>query len=288
MQLTAFANWLNTAFAGYDRAILSFLHKLAELIGVVLTPLMKLITLLGEKGLILILLALVLMLFSRTRKLGICMFGAIACGAILTNFILKDWVARPRPFETLELYRNWWRFVGSPAEDGASFPSGHVTAATAGLAALCLVRGRRWILPSAIWVLLMAVSRNYLMAHYPSDVLFGVWVGLIAAVIAYAITRLIYRLLEEHADLPLCELLLNFDLPLPAALPRFFRRAPREDAGEAAPEAGKAPGTEEAPEAEGTPEDEKKPERRAAARSVKLPVPPVRTKSEYEGKHLKK
>ena len=55
--LTADALWLNSFFEGYDRAILSFAHKMAELLGVVLTPLNKLITLLGEKGLIFFLLA---------------------------------------------------------------------------------------------------------------------------------------------------------------------------------------------------------------------------------------
>ena len=212
MELTAFASWLNTAFAGYDRAILGILHRLAAVLGVVLTPLMKLITLLGEKGLLLILAAIVMMLFSRTRKTGVCIFGAIACGAIITNFILKDWVARPRPFETLDPFRQWWLAIGAPAEDGFSFPSGHVTAAMAGLTALCLTRGKKWIVPSVIWVLLMGISRNYLMAHYPSDVLFAVLIGLVAALIAYAITRLIFRLLEDHDDLPLCALLLDYDL----------------------------------------------------------------------------
>ena len=214
MQLTAFAGWLNSAFGGYDRFILRLMHSMAETLGSVLTPVMKVITLLGEKGLILIAISIVLMLFSRTRRTGVCMFGAIACGAILTNFILKDWVARPRPFESLTVYRQWWEAVGAPAEDGFSFPSGHVTAAVAGLTGLCLTRGRRWILPSVLWVLLMAVSRNYLMAHFPSDVLFAALVGLLAAIIAYLITLLIFRLLKEHADKRFCALLLDFDLPL--------------------------------------------------------------------------
>ena len=62
MSLTADALWLNTTFEGYDHAILSFAHKAAELLGPVLTPLNKLITLLGEKGLLFFLLAVVLML----------------------------------------------------------------------------------------------------------------------------------------------------------------------------------------------------------------------------------
>ena len=142
MELTAFAGWLNSAFAGYDSTILKLTHSMAEALGSVLTPVMKVITLLGEKGLVLILISLALMLFTRTRRAGVCMFGAIACGAILTNVILKGWVARPRPFESLTVYRQWWEAIGAPAEHGFSFPSGHVTAATAGLTALCLTRGR--------------------------------------------------------------------------------------------------------------------------------------------------
>ena len=150
MALTANALWLNTAFAGYDLAILSFLHKLAESAGAVLTPLFKLITLLGEKGLLFFLLGIVLMLFPRWRRTGLCIFGAVCCGALISNIILKDAIARPRPFEASDLFRQWWQAVGSPAEDGFSFPSGHVTAAAAGVTGLCLMRCRRWILPVCI------------------------------------------------------------------------------------------------------------------------------------------
>ena len=198
MTLTADALWLNTFFAGYDMAILSFAHKLAEIAGSVLTPFNKLITLLGEKGLLFFLLAVVLMLFPRWRRTGVCIFGAVCCGALITNIILKDHVARPRPFETVETFRQWWEYVGAPAEDGFSFPSGHVTAAAAGVTGLCLMRSRRWILPGAIWVLLMMFSRNYLMAHYPSDVLFALLIGIFSGFVAAGITQLIFRFLENR------------------------------------------------------------------------------------------
>lgn len=214
MALTAAAQWLNSAFAGYDMFILKILHAVAGALGPVLTPLMKLITLLGEKGILLLLLSLVLMCFARTRRIGVCVFGAVCCGALITNFILKDWIARPRPFETVEIYRQWWESVGSPAEDGYSFPSGHVTAAAAGMTALCLMKGKKFVVPSVVIVLLMAISRNYLMAHYPSDVLFAAIIGVASAFIAYYITRLIFRLLEEHEDIGFCGLVLDFDLPV--------------------------------------------------------------------------
>ena len=215
MELTAFAQWLNTAFSGYDQAILSALHRAAEHLGGLLTPLMKLITLLGEKGILFFLLALGMMCFSRSRKTGVCLFGAVACGALITNIILKDWVARPRPFETVELFRQFWTAVGSPAEDGFSFPSGHVTAAAAGMTALSLNRGKKWILPSVLVVLLMAVSRNYLVAHYPSDVLFAALFGLLSGLIAWVITRGIFDYLDDNDDLPWCGAILNWNLSLP-------------------------------------------------------------------------
>ena len=225
MEYSAMAQWLNTFFAGYDNAILSLMNKLAGAAGGFLTPLMKVISFLGEKGIIMFLLALGLMCFSRTRKIGVCIFGAVCCGALITNIILKDLVARPRPFEYMAQYKNFWEAVGSPAEDGFSFPSGHVTAATAGMAALCFSRGKKWILPSAIVVLLMGISRNYLMAHFPSDVLFAVIIGLFSAYVAYLITRAIFNYLEDNDDFPLCAGILNFDLPVPFRSLRDKRQA---------------------------------------------------------------
>ena len=129
MTLTAAAQWLNTAFAGYDKAILKIMHSLAGALGPVLTPLMKLITFLGEKGLLLLLLSLVLMCFARTRRIGVCVFGAVCCGALITNFILKDWIARPRPFETVDLYRQLVAGRRLPRRGRRTpAPSGHVTA----------------------------------------------------------------------------------------------------------------------------------------------------------------
>lgn len=214
MEYTAIAQWLNTTFAGYDSAILSFMNTMAGKAGGVLTPLMKVITFLGEKGIIFFLLALGFMCFSRTRKMGVCMFGAVCCGALITNIILKDMVARPRPFEYMAVYKSYWDYLGSPAESGFSFPSGHVTAVAAGMGSLCFTKGKKMIVPSVLVVVLMAVSRNYLMAHFPSDVLFAAVIGALSAVIAYLITRAIFIYLEDNDDFPFCATLLYFDLPV--------------------------------------------------------------------------
>lgn len=194
-----------------DTAMLSFYHQLAEAAGGVLTPLMSFITLIGEKGILMFLLAAVLMLFPKTRRAGVCIFGAVCCGALITNIILKDAVARLRPFEADALFKEWWQLVGSPAEDGFSFPSGHVTAAAAGMLALCLTRGKKWIAPAVIYVILMGASRNYLMAHFPSDVIAAMLVGALSAIVAYFISKYIFVFLENHKDNGFCRFVLEFE-----------------------------------------------------------------------------
>jgi undecaprenyl-diphosphatase len=219
MEMTAAASWLTDAFSGIDLGILSLMHTFAEHAGGVLTPLCKLITLLGEKGILFFLLSLALMCFARTRPLGVCIFGAVCCGALITNILLKDWVARPRPFETLAVYRDWWRAIGSPAEDGFSFPSGHVTAAAAGMGALCFMRGRRWIWPAVGVVLVMMFSRNYLLAHFPSDVIAAALIGVFSAWVAYLITMQIFAFFStrKKGD-KLADFVMHYNVPVPAWL----------------------------------------------------------------------
>lgn len=216
MELTATASFINSMFEGYDMLILKLLHGIS--CGF-LTFLFKLITFIGEKGIVFFLVALILMCFSKTRKLGVCLFGAVACGALITNVILKDMIARPRPFETEELFRRWWIDVGAPEEDGFSFPSGHVTAAAAGMMAIRLMQGKKWTWPAIGWIALMMIARNYLMAHYPSDVLAALIIGIFSAFVAFLITRLIFEFLDDHCDKRWCATILDFNVPDFAGIP---------------------------------------------------------------------
>lgn len=211
-QLTSVASWLNSTFEGFDSAILSLLHNLALSAGDVFTPLFKGISLLAEKGILFIIIAIVFMMFRRTRKLGICMFGAIACGAIITNFVFKDLIARPRPFIANETYKLWWEAAGSALEDGFSFPSGHATATMAAMTAVFLCCNKKYSWLGFIFVVLMGMARNYLMVHYPSDILGGVVAGLVGAVISYYITKLIYYILSKNPNNKFCKFVLEFSL----------------------------------------------------------------------------
>ena len=219
MELTAitpFALWLNTFFEGYDYAILDFLNTLAVNAGGILTPITKVVSFLGEKGIIFYALTVILILFPKTRKIGVCVFGAVCCGALISNIILKDLVARARPFEASAVFRSFWDTVGSPAEKGFSFPSGHVTSAAAGMFALWFSKGKKFALPTILWVALMMFSRNYLMVHYPSDVLAALLIGIFSAAVAWLITIGIFNWLDDNDDIPFCNFALNFALPFKA------------------------------------------------------------------------
>ena len=198
-------------FSSFDYGILKFWHNFAESTNGMFTNLFRYITFLTEKGIIFIVLAIILMLFKRTRKLGICMFGAIALGAIMTNFILKDSVQRLRPFEFSKTYKQWWTFIGKPFEDDFSFPSCHTTAAAAAMISLFIYGkfGKRIL--SIIVISLVGISRNYLMAHFPTDVIAGILVGLFAALVACLITKIIYSMLNKY-DNKLFKFILNFNL----------------------------------------------------------------------------
>lgn len=213
MELTAVAEWLNTTFNGFDHAILSVLHELALLTNGNLNWLFKFISLFAEKGIFLILLSIFLMLFKKTRKFGICMFGAIGAGAILTNFILKDMVARPRPYMSGILeYKDWWQYAGMVTESDFSFPSGHTTAITAAMMSLVYIAKTKKKYWCILFIFLMGISRNYLMVHYPTDVIGGMISGLVGATVAYFITLLIYKIIEKYKDVKLFNFIKNFDI----------------------------------------------------------------------------
>ena len=203
-------NFLNNTLGGFDSSIIKAISGLQ--CGF-LTFLFKAITFLGEKGIIFFVGAIVLMLFKKTRFLGICIFGAVGLGAILTNIILKDYVMRLRPFESgNSLYLELWNNLGSPMESGFSFPSGHATATASAMTALFIMLKKKYSFIPIIVIILMGLARIYLIAHYPTDVIAGIIVGIIAGIVAYYITKLICLLCEKYSAKKFFNFILEFDI----------------------------------------------------------------------------
>ena len=113
MELTAFAAWLNAAFAGFDNAISSAALSLQPSMDWLFRPLSLVMHYLGAGGAALIALSVVLMLFRRTRKAGTLMLLALGVGALITNLGLKPTVARPRPYtHDGSVYFQLWKYGG--------------------------------------------------------------------------------------------------------------------------------------------------------------------------------
>jgi undecaprenyl-diphosphatase len=104
--------------------------------------------------------------------------------------VLKVLVDRPRPDDVRLLVQ----LAESP-----SMPSGHAARAFAGALALWRL-GPRWKYPLLGFALATLVSRVYVGAHYPSDVLLGGLVGLGVGLIAYAGTSWVHRELARAPD----------------------------------------------------------------------------------------
>ena len=197
-QMNSAALAINNVFYGMDYSILEWYHRLGEsTFGHILSPVLNAITLTGWKGAFLILVSLVLLVIPKTRRTGLCCLFSIVAGGIIVNVIVKNVVARPRPYDFDLMLRQWWEYAGSHVESDKSFPSGHMNVACAFTTGFVLSRDvrwfRRWIIPGALYVTLMGISRNFLIVHYPSDVVFGFFFGVCAGLIGVLIVRAVYR-----------------------------------------------------------------------------------------------
>lgn len=194
-QMTAAAQWLNSVFGSFDQAILSFYHNLHEAVGTPLDIFVQFFTKLGDGGIFLIVLALILMLFKKSRKVGIGMLLGVLVGAIVTNLTVKPFVDRPRPYDYLQQYRDWFSVIWHAELEGeaASFPSGHTTAAMAAMTPVFLFCNKKKSWAAFLFVIALGATRNYIMVHYPSDIMGGIIAGFIAGLVSYLIVNAVYN-----------------------------------------------------------------------------------------------
>jgi undecaprenyl-diphosphatase len=156
-----------------------------------LTPIMQFITFIGV-GFVWGALALVFLIMKRYRSAGVMMIIAMAIGFLITNIVLKNIVARPRPFTVGPSFGlvSLPDFLGNFPKD-SSFPSGHTTVSVAAaLAAAFSHKVERFIkIPGIVLSILVIFSRLYLGVHYPSDIVGGILVGVFGALVAELVMR---------------------------------------------------------------------------------------------------
>ena len=122
-----------------------------------LTPFWRAVTFLGNGGWFWIVLCVLLICFGKTRKTGVTAALSLLSGFLITNLLIKNAVARPRPFDT---YTQIIPLIIRPKD--YSFPSGH-TCASFAVALVCLrmLPGKWGILP-VVLAGMIAFSRLYL------------------------------------------------------------------------------------------------------------------------------
>lgn len=142
-----------------------------------LTPVMTFITHLGDAGWFWIVLALALVIIKKTRPVGglvaVSLFGSL----IINNVILKNLVARTRPYEAVE---GLHRIIEAQAD--LSFPSGHTGSSFAAAVVIFIMCPKKAGIPALILAFLIMLSRLYVGVHYPTDVLAGMMTGTLIAV----------------------------------------------------------------------------------------------------------
>ena len=146
----------------------------------VLTPFWIAVTTLGNGGLIWLSGSALLRISKKTRKIGIMALVALAFSVLIDNVILKNLVARTRPYEVVPGLTS---LIG--VQDDFSFPSGHTGSSFA--AAVVMYRGlpKKVGVPALVFAFLMGFSRLYVGVHYPSDVIGGALIGTAIALFIY-------------------------------------------------------------------------------------------------------
>ncbi len=162
-----------------------------------LNSLAKFFTMLGDIGFIWILLALVLMIFKKTRTGGFVMLVSLGFGYVLNDLILKNIFERVRPFNECEELKEFILNLGIKLPTSNSFPSGHSFSSFNCAVVLMLFNKKLGYLTIPL-ASLIALSRIYLCVHYPTDVLAGIILGIITAICVYAVYKYVIRKIKKQ------------------------------------------------------------------------------------------
>lgn len=189
-----------SGFENFDQAVFEFAEKLK--CGF-LDYFLGAISWLGDVAIPWFVLAIVLLFFKKTRKLGFLIALSVGIASLINTVILKDVFQRLRPYNyewtngfvfNDEFYRP--PFLHIPKS--WSFPSGHTASAIAPAFVIWYYKKYKFGIPAMIFALLTAFSRIYVHDHYPTDVLFGIVTGIISGIVCVIIGNLIFDKLIPH------------------------------------------------------------------------------------------
>lgn len=169
----------------WDWAILNGIQDLLK--SDFMDMIMPKITMLGNAGIIWIVIGLSLLMTKKYRRCGLLVLIGLLVGLILGNGIVKNLVARPRP---CWLNQNVDLLIANPTD--FSFPSGHTQASfiAATILTLCNKKWGAVVIPLAV---LISFSRLYLYVHFPSDVLGGIIMGVLIGSVTFIVSKKVIK-----------------------------------------------------------------------------------------------
>lgn len=165
----------------FDFTVLNYIYE--HMRSAFLDFLLPKITALGDVGIIWIIITVIMLCVKKWRKCGIiCALALVLC-IIVGNLTLKPLFGRIRPFDlntAVDL------LIDRPTD--FSFPSGHSMTSFAAATSVytCYKKAGCWLLVLAG---LIAFSRLYLYVHYPTDVIFGIIIGVLLALASNKIVK---------------------------------------------------------------------------------------------------
>ena len=166
--------------ANFELNILNWVQSIRSLL---LDKLMVTISSAGNLSLIWIAYIFIFLAAKDLKKQGRIMILAFILNILLVNILVKNVVARPRPYEVA----NFTDLLVHKLSDN-SFPSGHTSyAATFATIVTLLNKNKALKVFTNLLAVLMAFSRLYLYVHFPTDVLAGAVFGIIIGIWAIKI-----------------------------------------------------------------------------------------------------
>ncbi len=135
---------------------------------------------------ILIALFLAILFFSQHQKLEkLEILLTVGVSSVIARFgiteIIRFFYHRPRPFLTLQAHQLL-------TDSAWSFPSGHATFFFA-MATAIYFYNKKWGIGFFIATILITVSRVIAGIHYPSDIIGGALIGIVASCVTYYLVR---------------------------------------------------------------------------------------------------